>query len=48
MTIERTYQGAYRITDIINGHYISRQYFFYTKKEAVAEFKAEFNNQNKG
>lgn len=45
MTIEKTMQGAYRITDIINGQYITRQYFFYTKKEAIAEFKAETKNK---
>lgn len=42
MTIERTFQGAWRIGAIIDGYYVTRQYFFYTKKEAIAEFKAEF------
>lgn len=41
MTIEKTFQGAYRVSDIINGQYVSRQYFGYTKKEAIAEFKHE-------
>lgn len=39
MTIERTFQGAWRISTIYKGHLVTRQYFFYTKKEAVAEFK---------
>jgi hypothetical protein len=41
MTIERTFQGAWRISDIIDGQLVSRQYFFYTKKEAIAEFRKE-------
>jgi hypothetical protein len=39
MTIERTFQGAWRISGIIDGHLVTRQFFGYTKKEAVAAFK---------
>lgn len=44
MTIEKTFQGAWRISDIVNGQYVTRQYFFYTKKEAIAEFKSEMES----
>ena len=42
MTIERTYQGAWRVSAIVGDYLESRQYFDYTKKEAVALFKGEF------
>lgn len=41
MTVEKTFQGAWRISAIVNGHLITRQYFFYTKTEAIEEFKTE-------
>jgi hypothetical protein len=42
MTIEKTYQGAWRVSAIVGDYLESRQYFGYTKKEAIAEFKEEF------
>jgi hypothetical protein len=39
MTIERTFQGAWRISEIVNGYLFTRQFFGYTKKEAIAAFK---------
>jgi len=44
MTIERTFQGAYRISAIVNGYLVSKQYMGYTKKEAIQAFK-EFTKQ---
>ena len=42
MTIEKVFpSGAYRISDIVRGVLITRVYFDYTKKEAVALFKEE-------
>jgi len=41
-TIERTFQGAWRITAMINGYLVSRQYMGYTKKEAVSLFQQEY------
>jgi hypothetical protein len=41
MTIERTFQGAWRITTMHKDQYVTRQYFFCTKREAIAEFKQE-------
>jgi hypothetical protein len=39
MTIERTFQGACRVSGIVNGYLVTRQFFGYTKKEAIAAFK---------
>jgi hypothetical protein len=40
MTIERTFQGAYKISAIVNGYLVTRQYMGYTKREAIQRFKA--------
>jgi len=32
ISYEKTFQGAWRLTAIVNGHFFSRQYFGYTKK----------------
>lgn len=42
MTIERTHNGGWRIYELIDGYLESRLYLGYTKKEAAAEFRAEF------
>lgn len=44
MTIERTFQGAYRISAIVNGYLVSKQYIGYTKREAIQAFKQETKN----
>lgn len=41
MTIERTFQGAWRVSAMIDGYLVSRQYFGYTKREAVAAFRED-------
>jgi hypothetical protein len=43
MTVVKLFpSGCWEIYDIIDGLFVSRHYFFYTKKEAIAEFKKEF------
>jgi len=42
MTIEKTIRGAWRISAIIDGQLVSKQYMGYSKKEAVKEFKQGF------
>ena len=37
-------QGAWRVSAIVGGYLVSKQYMGYTKKEAVSMFKQE----NKG
>jgi hypothetical protein len=39
MTIERTFQGAWRISAIVDGYLVTRQFFGYTRKEAISAFK---------
>jgi hypothetical protein len=41
MTIERNYQGAWVISEIIGGYRVARSYYGYTKREAVALFRAD-------
>lgn len=40
MTIERTCQGAYKISAMIDGYLVTKQYMGYTKREALQAFKA--------
>jgi hypothetical protein len=47
MSINITFQGAIEISDIIDGRLISRQYFGYTKKQAINLFKAETKHTEK-
>lgn len=42
MTIEKTPNGAWRVYELVNGYLESRIYIGYTKREALAEFLAEF------
>ena len=41
MSIERNFEGAYVVSDIIGGYLVVRRYYGYTKKEAIALFKSE-------
>lgn len=45
LSIETTFQGAYRISAIIDGYLTTRQFFGYSKREAVRLFLAEFNTK---
>lgn len=40
--IDRNYQGAWVVSDIIGGYRVARSYYGYTKRESLALFKAEF------
>jgi hypothetical protein len=39
---EITFQGAWRISAIVRGYLVSKQYMGYTKKEAIALFQQQF------
>lgn len=39
--IERTFQGAWRISAMVNGYLVTRQYMGYTKKEALSLFQQQ-------
>lgn len=45
MIIEKTFQGAWKISALVEGHLITRQYFYYTKKEAIKAFREETANE---
>jgi len=42
MSVSRNYSGAWVISAVISGYLVTRQYYFYTKREAIRQFKAEF------
>lgn len=41
MTIDKTSEGAWRISAIIDGYLVTRRYYFYSRKEAIKRFKTE-------
>jgi hypothetical protein len=41
MIVERNYEGAWVVSDIVNGFRVSRRYYGYTMREALAMFKGE-------
>lgn len=41
MLIAKNSKGAYLISDFVNGYLLTRTYYGYTKREAVALFKKE-------
>jgi hypothetical protein len=41
MTIEKNYEGAWVVSDIVGGYLVTRRYYYYTMREALAMFKAE-------
>lgn len=46
MTVERLpFNDGWLISDVIDGYLVTRKYFFYTKKEAIALFKEETKPQ---
>jgi 5-bromo-4-chloroindolyl phosphate hydrolysis protein len=41
MIAEKNNEGAWVVSDIVNGYRVSRRYYFYTKREAVRLFRQE-------
>ena len=41
MIINKNKEGAWRISDIINGYWITEVYYFYTRKNAIKLFKQQ-------
>ena len=39
MIIDKNKEGAWRISDIINGYWQTKVYYFYNKKEAIKLFR---------
>ncbi len=45
MTAEKTFQGAWRISDIIGNRLVSIQYFGMTKREALRAFRKDSRDE---
>lgn len=41
MTVERNYEGAWVIYDNVRGYLVTRRYYGYTRREALAMFRRE-------
>ena len=41
MIVEKTFQGALRISELIGGQLVTRQYLGHSKREALRLFKQE-------
>lgn len=41
MSIRKTHSGAWEVSEIIRGYLVRRVYFGFTRKQALAIFKAE-------
>ena len=39
MIVEKNYEGAWVISDIVRGYRVAHRYYGYTKREAVRLFK---------
>jgi hypothetical protein len=42
MIINKNKEGAIKISDIINGYWVTKIYYFYTRKNAIKLFKQEY------
>jgi hypothetical protein len=42
MTVSKLHNGAWQISDIIDTYLVTRTYFYYTKRQSIAKFRAEF------
>ena len=41
MSIDKNSEGAWRISDVVDGYLVTRRYYGYTKSEAIKLFKEE-------
>lgn len=41
MSIERNYEGAWVVSDIVGGYRVCRRYYGYSRREALAMFRRE-------
>jgi len=48
MIIDKNNEGAWRISDTINGYLETKVYYFYSKKEAVKLFREHKKQLTKG
>jgi len=48
MLIEKTNNGGIIISELVNGTLITRRYIFYSKKQAIQNFKQFINKIKEG
>lgn len=48
MIITKNYEGAWILSDIVDGYWVDRCYYFYTKREAIALFKKYIKELKQG
>ncbi len=41
MTAQKNSAGAWIVSDIIGGYLVTRTYYYYSKRDALADFKRE-------
>ena len=41
MIAEKNYEGAWIVSDIVNGYRVARRYYGFTKAQALADFRRE-------
>ena len=46
MIIDKNNEGAWRISDIVAGYWVTKVYYFYTKKEAIKMFRMFRKDKN--
>lgn len=44
MTVGKNYEGAWVISDIVDGYLVTRRYYGYSKREAMRLFRRETVN----
>ena len=45
MIIRKTFQGAYEISELVNGYLFTMQYMGYNKREAIKRFKDDIKKE---
>lgn len=47
MLIERIFpSGGWCISDIVDGYFVTRRYFGYTKRESIKQFREDMANES--
>jgi hypothetical protein len=46
-SIEKNHHGAWVVSAIVGGYLVSRQFYGYTKKQAVSRFLEQTNRENR-
>jgi hypothetical protein len=47
ITAEKNREGYWVLSDIIDGHLVTRRYLYYTKKQAINHFKRQIKRRTR-